>query len=830
MEHQTQANSKELPGESEINFKFIVGKALAFLPYVIISIVLSLCIAFLIVRYATPVYLVKTSMLIKDNSRGRSSMAGADNFLQGMQLLNVDRNIENEQGILMSKKLVRAAISQLDFGISYYSKGSVKRTELYADKPFIIELDSNHLQIQGTEVFIQFKNEHEVSVWTESTGNLLVPKTEQIIGSVGIIKPINHKINELISNEYYAFKIKLIEPNISNLTLGDYSFKLNLTEALVKQHHNSYALAPINKQASLIEIKKEGANPEKEKAFLNELCESYINLGLSEKNRVTQKTLHFIDEQLLGIGDSLVKVEGELQDYRKQNKIIDLGETGNLIIEELGSIEQELSQQKLQFKYYTYLENYVKGSDPLNELIAPSIMGVNDQVLNALVAKIIETYSQKQALGFSYQDESPNIKQVNQNLQQLKMSLLENLKSIKEASVIISNELNRRIAAFDGKISQLPAKEQEMLTMKRRYVLSDKLYTYLLEKRAEAGIAGAGIDADHKVVDVAEVVSQTYPKVASIYSIALIIGLVFPIIIILIMEFFNYKIINHSQLQYLTQIPLVGSIVHNAKNTALVIANHPKAQVSESFRNLRSNLNYLKGNGKKQIIMVTSTVSGEGKTFIGMNLSSVLAIGGLKTVLIGVDLRKPKIFQDFKLDNSIGLTNYLIGKASQAQIIQKTGLENLDIITSGPVPPNPSELIMSQAFYDLLADLANKYDHIILDTPPIGLVADGLDIMKHADVVLYVSRQNVSKKSYLNLINEIYANENEKNIGLVFNDINFAAVYGYGYGAYGYGYGYSYGSGYGYGYSYGYGYGYGYGGYGDTEVEHKSRWKRLLGL
>jgi capsular exopolysaccharide synthesis family protein len=202
-----------------------------------------------------------------------------------------------------------------------------------------------------------------------------------------------------------------------------------------------------------------------------------------------------------------------------------------------------------------------------------------------------------------------------------------------------------------------------------------------------------------------------------------------------------------------------------------------------------------------------------------------------------VDLRKPKIFQDFKLDNSFGLTNYLIGKADKEKIVQKTELANLDIITAGPTPPNPSELIMSAAFYNLLEEYKKEYDYIILDTPPIGLVADGLDIMKHSDIVFYVARQNVSKKNYFNMINEIYANEKEKNVGLIFNDVNFAAVYGYGYGAYGYGYGYGYGSGYGSGYGggygygsgYGYGYGNGYGGYGDTEVEKKPLWKRILG-
>jgi capsular exopolysaccharide synthesis family protein len=225
---------------------------------------------------------------------------------------------------------------------------------------------------------------------------------------------------------------------------------------------------------------------------------------------------------------------------------------------------------------------------------------------------------------------------------------------------------------------------------------------------------------------------------------------------------------------------------------------------------------------KNNTILITSTVSGEGKTFVSINMASVLAIGGFKTLLIGLDLRKPKIFQDFKLDNNIGITNYLIGNVSKEGIIQKTSIENLSIITSGPIPPNPSELIMSDNFKALLEELKNEFDYIVLDTPPIGLVAEGLDLIQYADIILYMIRQNVTRKNYLNIINELYEKEQNKKIGLVFNDINFASIYGYGYGTYGFGYGESVG--------YGYNASYGYGIYGENEKEKKSIWKRILGV
>jgi tyrosine-protein kinase Etk/Wzc len=821
-------NNNNQISEGGLNFKTILGKFLAFLPYFIISLVLSLSIAFLVVRYSTPTYLVKTTLLIKEKGGARGGMDGAESFLQGMQLLSTSRNIENEQGILKSRSLVEETLKQLDFGISYYGMGQIKKTEFYGDGPFLIELDSNHIQLIGTEIELFFSGNNSVEVLVENSSETFVPKTSEILGKVGAYPKKKFNISEPIIAENFSFRIIVLDPRILEKE-GRFSFKLNTFNSLVKAYADKYQVKAINKQASIVEISKIGNYPNKEIAFLNQLCNTYIEMGMDDKSKVTQKTVRFIDEQLNAIIDSLGQVEDQMRNFRSANKIVSLSETGRVIADNLNDLEKGLAQEKLKEKYYSYLEAYLIKNLKLNEIVAPSSMGINEPLLNSLLQKLVETYSRKKTLELSYGPTNPMILEVNQLLESLKLTTIENLKNIRKSSEIVVKDFNERISSFSSEIGALPASEQKLLNMTRRYTLSDKLYTYLLEKRAEAGIAGAGINPEAKVIDKAILVNRVYPQTGSIYSMALAIGLMLPLIIILILEFFNNDIKNHSQLQVLTKLPLLGNIVHNSKNTALVIANHPKSQISEAFRNLRSNLNYLATDKKSKIIMTTSTVSGEGKTFISMNLASVLAIGGYKTILIGVDLRKPKIFQDFKLDNSFGLTNYLIGKLDKNQIIQHSGVSNLDIITSGPTPPNPAELIMSEAFYRLIEEYKEEYDYIILDTPPIGLVADGLDVMKHVDIVLYVVRQNISKKNYLGLINELFQNDKDRSFGLIFNDVNFAAIYGYGYGSYGYGYGSSYGSSYGYGYSGGYGYGYGYGGYGDTEVEKKGLWKRMLG-
>ncbi len=817
--------------EGGLNFKTIIGKFLAFIPYFIVSILISIFIAFLINRYSNPQYRVQATLLIKEKNARGGGMDGAESFIQGMQLLNTSKNIENEQGILKSKSMVEETIRNLDFGISYFAEGSVRKVDLYGRLPFLIQLDSNHLQCRNSYINIKFLVNGKVECWIEEVGEVFVPVTGDFVQNIKTKQKWTFNTNEQIISDYFSFKINVIDPKILNNNEAVYSVKLNQFDQLVSQYFNKYTSKPINKLASILEINNEGPYPEKEKAFINQLCNTYIQQGMDDKNRVTQKTILFIDNQLKSISDTLGQVEDQLQYFRTNNKIVDLSASGKQIMGNVLELETQKSEQNLKNKYYTYLEDYVRNSNPLDQLIAPSIMGVSDPILISVLQKMIELYAKKKTLEMSYQKDNPLLREAENNLINLQNTLVENIHSIQKNASVLQQDINRRISMAENEISKLPANEQKLLSITRRYELSDKLYTYLLEKRAEAGIAGAGINPDNKVLDKAMVMEKTYPKEINNYSIAILIGLFLPLTIILGAEFFNNKIQNHTQLQSLTKIPLVGSIVHNSKNTALVIANHPKSQISEAFRNLRSNISYLVGKEDKRIIMVTSTVSGEGKTFVSMNLSSVLAIGGYRTLLIGVDLRKPKIFQDFKLDNSFGLTNYLIGKATKESIIQKSELPNLDIITAGPTPPNPSELIMSNAFYQLLEDYKMEYDYIILDTPPIGLVADGMDIMKHAEIILYVARQNISQKNYLNLINELYVTEKDKSIGMIFNDVNFATVYGYGYGAYGYGYGYGYGSGYGSGYGYGYGggYGYGYGGYGDTEIEKKPLWKRAMG-
>ena len=385
----------------------------------------------------------------------------------------------------------------------------------------------------------------------------------------------------------------------------------------------------------------------------------------------------------------------------------------------------------------------------------------------------------------------------------MKVVLLENINSSKglknqEARTIIND-----IGYYEGQIKALPKEQQELLKIERRYNLSQGTYNLFLAKRNEAGLVKAANVSDVMVIDKAKDTGggQIGPNTQLNYIMALLLGLLIPIVLVFIKLFFDNSINNPKEIERLSQIPFLGVIGKSKMKTNLIVLKEPKSSISESFRSIRSSLQFMyrkQGIEGAKTVLVTSSVSGEGKTFCSINIASVFALSGKKTILIGLDLRKPKIFGDFNIDNHKGVVNYLINDSTLNGIIQNSGVDHLDIITSGPIPPNPSELLMSERMELLMDELKQEYDYIILDSPPVGLVTDSLELLRFADATLYIVRQNYTKRGMFSIINDKYKNKEISNISIVLNYFEEKAKYGYGYGyEYGYGYGYgSYGKGY----------------------------------
>ncbi len=421
---------------------------------------------------------------------------------------------------------------------------------------------------------------------------------------------------------------------------------------------------------------------------------------------------------------------------------------------------------------------------------APSAMGIQDPLLNTMIMNLTSLYSQKTQVLATASERNPQISSINNQIIQTKQILIENLRNIITNSKLLIKDYKVRLAEIEEKVQDLPKTERSYIKIERKFKLSEGLFTFLMQKRAEAGIAKAGNIADNKVIDFAKTNKVPLkPKTKLTYAIALLLGLIIPIGIILIIDYLNNKILSRKQLEKITSIPILGVIGHSNIDSNLIVYEKPKTSVSESFRAIRADLQFLlkdKSNDESKVILITSSIGGEGKTFTSLNIATVLANGGRKTVLLGMDLRKPKIFNDFKLKNEEGLSNYLIGQSNKNDILQKTFIDNLSIIPSGAVPPNPSELLLDTRLDTLIDELKNDFEYIIMDTPPVGLVADAFQLMHVSDVNLFMVRQNYTDKEVLDFINDKYENNIVKNISIILNDFipNSSSGYGYGYGYY----------------------------------------------
>ena len=433
----------------------------------------------------------------------------------------------------------------------------------------------------------------------------------------------------------------------------------------------------------------------------------------------------------------------------------------------------------------------------------PTIVGIEEENINTNVSKLITLSIQRSQLVYSVKGELM-YERIDNEIQSVKKVLLENANSYKNALDYDLNLVNQKIQKLENEISKLPENKQEWLNLSRKYNLSDNIYNTFLQKRSEASIVQAANLSDIKFIDPAKDVGGGLlgPKTGVNYVLAFFMGLIVPLVIVFFIFFISNSIQNIEDIISLTQLPLIGIVGVKHSETNLSVFERPKSALSESFRAIRSSLQFLY---KKQNIegtktlMLTSSVSGEGKTFCSLNIATVFALSEKKTIIVGLDLRKPRIFDDFNIQNDLGAVNYLIGQNKLDEVIQHTHIPYLDVITSGPIPPNPSELILGDSMREMLEELKQKYDYIILDTPPVGLVSDALELVQFCDVTLYIVRQNFTKKEMLTLLNNRHKRGELNNISIIFNGYENKAKYGVGYG-YGYGYGYSYGYGYGSGY------------------------------
>lgn len=776
------ANNKRIPAYNDsfdISKLWIVIKKYLWL-YILI-IIATVIATKVYYRYTIPLY--ETSSIIQINNEEQEQKIVSLSDTYGQSSLNT--LIE----LIRSSEFLKRTLQQLNLSTNYFAQGRLVTTELYKKSPFFVELENCQEQFYNKKIYVNYSAETQLVTITYE------------------VSPENQYSTTLPKNSWTDINgcriyVNIISPDsfLSSNNTQYYFIHYDEKNAFATQFQN-LNVSILSSDANTIQVKYTSENPQKASEIVNSICENFLAYNVEKKQERAEKILQFINEQLEIVYAQLTESEQQLEQFKKDNKI-----TGNILDNNsnLVSPSQEIEKYRTQIQTLNKVNHQIEIGENFDIMSAISTLsGTSSEsmILNFLNG-IQQLQKQREQLLMTLTPDNHKIKVIDQQIEEQKAHLADIID-------ITNKKLRNDIAALE-KLSNkgnTSFNETELTKLKRVHDVHQNFYNQLVEKRAEYLISKAGYVTNNLILQKSIVPTEPIsPIMSKILSISIITCLLLIVVITLIGYLMFNQITSINDITTYTKAPISGVIpISNASDKIhrFVVENKANSVITESFRTLRSNLEFLhpSKDGKK-IIAVTSTISGEGKTFIAINLGGVFALSGKKVILLDLDLRKPKVHLSFNAHNKSGMSTILIGKDSYTDCIIKTDFESFDIIPSGPTPPNPAELANSKAFDNLLEELKQSYDLIIIDTPPIGIVSDAIFSFQRADLPIYVSRANYSKRMFINNINYLYGQESIKNLSVVLNGVSIvSSKYGYGYNRYGYGY-----SGYGYGYGFGYGY------------------------
>ncbi len=694
------------------------------------------------------------------------------------------KEVTEEISLLQTYKINNQALSEIHLKVQYFTDEGYKTVEIYKDLPIEITkikvLDPKvmgkklTLTAEGDGYKINYQPTYKEKIQNSLFGNELFKLEDS--GKLAYGKEVKTKYFQLTVN-----KLHKIEKPIYFIINGT---QRQVFENIIKDR---LKVTQLEKDTSLIKINYEDTIADRAQHYVDALASSFVEYSIDSKNKKLNRTSDFILEELNNIKKELKESEEQLEQYQVSKSFVKPSEQAALYIQQLSDIEIQKSENKLKKKLIDNLINFVKNNSNL-DAIAPSLSKLDDQSTLALITKLQDAQLLEEDLSTEYTDEYPKLQSVRRQIESIRTKIGYNLDSLSKNIDYENNNLTQRKLSYERKMNVLPSKERQLINIKRNYEVKSRMYEYLLKKKAESNIIQLATFSDYQIIDQAYNSYEPINKKRSIiFLISLLLGAILGSILALIRNQRNTKIESKEDIEKLTSLPIYGTIPFTKqKNYQLEVRDQGKSPFAESFRTLRTNLQFSKKENSATSILVTSTIAGEGKTTTVANLVTMLDMARYKTVVINLDLRKPTLHKFFSVDNSIGISNYLNGSHDLKEIIRATEFANLDIITSGPITDNPSELILSKKLPELLEKLRGMYDYIIIDSAPIGIVTDTKTIMKYTDLNLIVIRENFAKKEFISTLESMIEKYEFKNIGLIINASKEQA------GEYGYGYGYEY--------------------------------------
>lgn len=748
--------------------KFLATKYLRNWYWFALALVVSVVGMFAYLTTLKHTFSAQASILIKEDDHAGG--ASKQDIMQELDMFGSKKQVENEMEIFKSYKLAEKVVNDLGLDIVYSYKERWRVRDIYRNSPIIVK------------VLKPIDAAFDIPV------NVTVGPDKSVVNGVVCLygKPTQSPLGLIIVTKRADVKEQHHELMVT----------MEHHEAVIKSFASRLRVSQPNKSASVLFLTMEDSSPDRAAAYIDRLIYFYELSSLQDKNRVAANTLRFVEDRLGIISRELTAVEGDIQRYKTNAGIVDLSSESTLFLDKVKENDSQLGQVNIQLGTLGEIEKYI-ASKAGTRVVAPATVGLDSPTLTALIGSLLDLEGQRERLIRTVPEKSVPIETIDDQIRNTKRNIADNVQTLRRILANTQSSLQTTNKRIESTIRTIPQKERQLLDISRKASIQGNLYNYLLQKREETAMSFASAVSDLRIVDDAQAdPNPIKPVKRNYYLVALLVGILLPVLVLWLMDYFNNKVSRKSQIEDATDAPIIGEVIQSDQvNSPLEVTAKSRSLLSEQIRALRTNIQFFNADtGAKQTILVTSSISGEGKSFISLNLGASLAIADKKVVLLELDMRKPKLHRYIKEASPVGLSSYLSGQATLDEIIKPVpGYDSLFFIPCGILPPNPSELLSGDKMRYLFENLREHFDVVIADTPPVGLVTDANILAKHANMTLYIVRHLYTGKGFLKNIDTLYKEKRFPNMCLIINGIDvkkdFEYNYGYGYDA---GYGYMY--------------------------------------
>ncbi|MEO6637815.1 MAG: polysaccharide biosynthesis tyrosine autokinase, partial [Ginsengibacter sp.] len=737
-------------------FKQVIYKYLPFWPLFIVSVSISLLIAYINLRAQVPMYVAAGKVLLKDPNKG----GGDSKVLDALNIFSEKKIVDNEIIVLRSTDVMQEVVKELDLFGTVYNKGNVRTEELYkANSPIEFKVlnkdnfnawDKYFFSIDWQKKMVLIDNKR---VAFDST---------VVLGKNVIRLAINHDYNPNVIGKNYFVQFAPASGKAGSITPG-------------------LSISPYSYSSTVLNVSLSTPVPEKGVDILAKLFQIYNKDAIEDKNQIAVSTLQFIDDRLALVTFQLDSVEKHIAGLKSNTSVVDLSSQAGNYFSKVKTLDEKNSQLDLQLEMLSDVNNYARGKGK-NTGTVPSLMLLNDGTLSGLLDKLYTAEVTAENLQSVTGERNDAFILAKAEITRIKDDIFENIGNIRKNILTEKRQVNAQISENNYLLQAIPQKERVFLDISRQQAIKNNIYTYLLQKREETALSSASTSADLRVVEAPYSYGPISPIAKNFYLTGLIVGLLSGAFIVLLKEVFSRKVLFRSEIEDKVKAPIMGEIVQVAGKDPIVILDGKRTIIAEQFRSIRTNLSFMGLNEDHNTLMITSSVSGEGKSFIAINLAISLTLTGKKVALMELDLRKPKLSKILKVSKTPGISSYLVNKATVEEITKQTEVPNLFVVSAGPIPPNPTELISGPKFQELIAGLKQRFDYVIMDTAPVSPVTDAQLLQAHADINVFVVRHGVTPRVFLTMIDGLNQQKKFKNMCIVFNGIKPRGFHIYGYG------------------------------------------------